>query len=297
MLKRLKKLRHNAVDFISIIVHPLFRLLGKKRIRILLYHRVCDLPEEAGFAFYVTPAKFSQQMEFLSRNGFNVMTLNELTDYRDGYNNLPLKSIVITFDDGYSDNYVNAFPILQRYNLKATFFVVTDYINSDSIFPWLNLDKGSLQHYQADKASWLPLTRQNILDMAAHGASFGAHTKTHCTLDSVEESEAIEELVDSRKCLEKILSTSVRCLSYPYGRVNNRIKNLAKEAGYRVAVAGVGSNTLRTDPFELRRITVQQQDSLAKFKRQIEGAYDWREYLQPVLKFIYYILYQGHEDK
>jgi len=124
-----------------------------------------------------------------------------------------------------------------------------------------------------------------------------AHTKTHCALDSVEESEAIEELVDSRKCLEGILSTSVRCLSYPYGRANNRIKNLAKEAGYRVAVVGTGSNTIRTNLFELKRITVQQQDSLAKFKRQIEGAYDWCEYLQSVLKFIYYILHQGHEGK
>jgi len=173
MIKKLKKLRHNAADFISIIVHPLFRLLRKKRIRILLYHRVCDLPEEAGFVFYVTTEAFSQQMEFLSRNGFNVMTLDELTDYRDKYKKLPPKSIIITFDDGYSDNYVNAFPILQRYNLKATFFIATAYINSQNIFPWLELDKRSFQHYQEDKASWLPLTRQNILDMAAHGASFG----------------------------------------------------------------------------------------------------------------------------
>ena len=286
LLSRLRGIFHTSVDFISIVIHPLCKLLAKNRVRILCYHRVCDIPHGIKFSFNVTPTAFAQQMEFLSRNKNNIITLDELINYKYKGKTLPLKSVIITFDDGYADNYLNAFPILERHNFKATIFLVTDYINGKRTFNWLKSDERSLLDYQVDKAAWLPLDRQSILYMQARGMSFGAHTKTHCALDGIEEQKAIDEIENSKKRLEEILLKPVICFSYPYSRMNERVKGLVKEAGYKIAVAGRGANTLKSDFLELKRIEIQKGDSLRKFARKVNGAYDWLEYLLSGKKFM-----------
>ena len=222
------------VDFASIVFHPLSKLLSKKGIRILCYHRVCDLPETKDYMrnLTVSPATFAQQMAFLSQNKFNVITLEQFVEYKHEKREPPPKTIVITFDDGYRDNYINAFAILGKYGFKANFFVVTDYIDSDIIFQWLNLGKESLSHSQENKRYWLPLTKDDILAMNANGACFGSHTKTHCSLNSVDESRAMEELRGSKECLEKILLKPVIFFCYPYGTVSKLTKNWVK-AGFQ----------------------------------------------------------------
>ena len=293
MIKVLRWIWLNGIDFISIMIHPLCKLLGKDHVRILFYHRVCDIPRGIEFSFYVTPTAFAQQMGFLSRNRFNIITLDELIDYKDKSKTPPPNTIIITFDDGYADNYVNAFPILEKYNFKATFFIVTDYIDSEQVFDWLKLDKWPLLDQPENKASWLPFNQQHILDMQARGASFGSHTKTHCALNKIKEEEAIKEIENSKKWLEEILSKPIRCFSYPYGGMNERVKGLVKDAGYEIAVAGTGANTMKSDFLELRRIEIQPGDSLSKFKRKVNGAYDWLEYMLPVAKFMQVFLSLG----
>jgi peptidoglycan/xylan/chitin deacetylase (PgdA/CDA1 family) len=232
-------------------------------------------------------------MEFLSQNGFNIITLDEFINHKDKNKKMPPKSIIITFDDGYADNYINALTVLEKYNFKATFFVVTDYIDSARIFQWLRFNNKPFSQYHGNKACWLPLSRQHILDMSAHGACFGSHTMTHCALDMVEESKAIEELRGSREYLEGILSKPVSYFSYPFSRANKNVKELVRTAGYRAAVIGIGANTLSSDFLELRRIEILRQDSISKFKRKVEGAYDWYPYLLSILIFVRRILYKS----
>jgi len=241
----------------------------------------------------VPPKVFAQQMAFLSQNGFNVITLEQFIDYRNENKKLPPKTVIITFDDGYRDNYLNAFPILEKHNFKATFFVVTDYINSDEIFHWLQLGEQSLFHFQENRQYWLPLSQQSILDMSAQGACFGSHTKTHCCLSDVDENRVMEELNGSREYLEKILLKPVRCFSYPYGGMNKSVGGLVKAGGYRAAVTTKrGGNSLKSEPLQLRRIAIYGQDSLDKFVRIVEGAYDWFEYLLPAIIFIQRLIFQ-----
>ncbi len=267
-----------GIDIISIIVHPLCRLWGKNRVRVLCYHRVCNLPETDDVMKYlhVPLAAFTEQMAFLARGNYNIITLEQLIDYRDNNREPPPKTIIMTFDDGYRDNYVNAFPSLQRYNLKGTFFLVTDYIDRDRIFSWLKLDEKSLAHSQQSRQYWMPLSREEILSMSAQGACFGSHTKSHCHLNEIDPSKVGEELVGSREYLEEILATPVRCFGYPYGEVSKSVKALVKVAGYHSAVGTKwGSNTLKSDFLELRRITIEGKDSLGRFSRKVDGAYDW----------------------
>ena len=295
MVKGLRKMMHNCAEFISVIIHPLSKLWSRGQVRILCYHSVCDLPEtkDCMDTLNVSPTVFDQQMAFLSKNGFNVITMDQFIDYKYENRKYPPKTVIITFDDGYRNNYINAFPILEKYNLKATFFVVTGDIDSDKIFHWLKLGVQSLSHYRENKQYWLPLDRQNILDMSAHDACFGSHTDSHCRLREIDKNKAVNELKISKECLEEILSKPVRCFSYPHGDMSNSVKSLVKAAGYSAAVSIMaGSNTLKSDFFELRRIAISGQDSYAEFKRKVEGAYDWIVYLLPAFRFIQQIIFQ-----
>lgn len=300
MGKRLRKMLHSCAEFISVIIHPLSKLWNKNQVRILCYHRVCDLPETNDSMMYlnVPPEAFAQQMAFLSQNGFNVITLDQFIDYKYENKKYPSKTVIITFDDGYRDNYINAFPILEKYNFRGTFFIVTDYIDGDRIFHWLKLGGKSLAHSQGNKQYWLPLSQGQILDMSAQGACFGSHTRSHCSFNSVDKSVAMEELKGSKEYLEKILRKPVRCFCYPYGDTNKSVKSLVKAAGYSAAVSTMaGGNTLKSDFFELRRIVINKKDSYAKFRRKVEGAYDWIEYLLPAFRFIQQIIFQKQGGK
>ena len=95
-------------------------------VPILNYNRVNDIDNNE---FTLTVEQFDAQMKYLVDSGYSVITLDELLDAWAGNGKLPKKPVIITFDDGHIDVYKNVFPILQKYNLKATFFIVTDNVN------------------------------------------------------------------------------------------------------------------------------------------------------------------------
>lgn len=275
-----------SVEIISTLVHPFSRSVLTGRIRILCYHRVCDLPhtDDVMHALHVSTGAFDEQMAFLAGNGFNVITLEQLVRYRDKNQQPPPKTIIVTFDDGYRDNYLNAFTIMEKYGLKGTFFVVTDYTTSNKVFQWLRLGQASLAHLDENRQYWVPLSAEEIREMSAQGSCFGSHTKTHCRLTHVSGRQAQEELKGSKAWLEALLDRPITCFSYPFGAMNDLIRNWVDAAGYRVAVAKVGSNTLKSNFLELRRFSVSSEDSLSKFIRKVEGAYDWQfNWLMPLL--------------
>ena len=237
------------------------------------------MPKEGKIKYWnVSPVSFTRQMDFLYRKKFNVITIDEFIDCKEKNLRPPSKSIIISFDDGYADNYIYAMPILDKYNFKPTFFVVTDYIDSQETFQWQGLkwDKPSLEHCNKNRASWLPLSESMILDMSRRGASFGSHTKSHLDLTQLERKEVIRQIINSKKRLEAILSHSVDCLSYPFGKISEEAKNLVKTTGYKAAVGSIfSSNNLKNDSFKLGRIIIEEQDSLCKFSNKVKGAYEW----------------------
>jgi peptidoglycan/xylan/chitin deacetylase (PgdA/CDA1 family) len=183
---------------------------------------------------------------------------------------VPVGSVVITFDDGYIDNYTHAYPILQQQNIPATIFLVSSYIGL--------ANKWDEQKQLADRSlmSW-----SQIQELVKQGVEFGAHTCTHPVLTAISPDRAEEEITVSRKQLESSLGVPVDLFAYPYGDYDPSVQALVQQAGFAGGcTADAGMNTLITPTFALRRTEIRGTDSLPRFLLSLwmgdAGALGWR---------------------
>lgn len=179
-------------------------------VPVLNYHQIND---EAHNVLTLSSSEFEAQMEYLRENGYTSITPEELSDYLETGKELPPKPVLITFDDGYMDNYRVAYPIMQKYHYTATIFLISDFI-------------GNYNRY---------LTWQQVREMQGQGFVFESHTLNHCLLTELSEEEIEFQLVKSRQALEWQLGKEVEYLAYPGGYYDKRIIKIAKQAGYRGA--------------------------------------------------------------
>lgn len=211
---------------------------------ILMYHYIND-EEPHRSKLGVSPATFEKQMRFLRRHNYNVITLEELANLIAGKNKIPRKTVAITFDDGYLDNYTNAYPVLKKYNIPATIFVVINRIGKR-----LGGD---------DYMSW-----QQIKDLAESGLiTIGSHSISHPNLSEIESEDKLQyEMLESKKILEEGLRKRVDFFSYPFGGVNIKVRASAARAGYK---ACVGTNFPRDYPnddiYALKRLRISENSS------------------------------------
>jgi peptidoglycan/xylan/chitin deacetylase (PgdA/CDA1 family) len=179
-------------------------------IPVLMYHSVSN---KKGSKLFMPVEKFRQQMKYLKDNGYNTLTAEEALEHFKNGSTVPEKSVLITLDDGYSDNYTEAFPILKEYGLKATVFVITASIDKDT---------GKL-------------TSQQIKEMAENGISIQSHTVNHDDLSSLPYEKQLSTLEDSKKQIENLTGKKVFCLAYPFGKYNKKTIQALQEAGYQMA--------------------------------------------------------------
>ena len=180
-------------------------------VPVLNYHQINDRDENA---LTVHTDQFEAQMKYLAEEGYHVITPEEMINAWENNEKLPEKPVIITFDDGYADNYRNAFPILQKYNLKATIFLISDYV---STYP----------NY---------LTWTQISEMQDSGLiDFESHTLSHEQLDSTSPEDTWNQLDGSKKALEWHLQKEINFLAYPCGSYDEELQQLVKKAGYRGA--------------------------------------------------------------
>lgn len=215
-------------------------LLGKSManatIPVLLYHRVGYTTDQ----LTVTPERFCNDLALLVDYGYQAISLQQFQNFLlGGGGDLPEQPVLITLDDGYVDNYENAFPILQNFGMSATFFIITGLLwTSGRLSPAL------------------------LREMAENGMCFGSHTVTHRPLASLPPQEAEEELNSSRATLESILGTAVNTISYPCGSYNDMIMQLTQKDGYQEGfTVRNGTCSTYSSLFELRRIPVFDYDS------------------------------------
>lgn len=209
--------------------------------RVLMYHSVAhDRDDGPVSPFKVSRSSFGAQLSHLRTRGYRTPPLDEgITSGADA-------DVLITFDDGYLDNYTVAFPLLQEHGLRASLFVVADFQRRRNF--WDD---------EAPSRNAPLLEPRHMREMAAHGIEFGSHTLTHAALSRLGDVALRRELVDSKHAIEDIIGGPVRHLAYPYGDVDRRTKAAARAAGYTAAF-GVNSGPLRpaTDRFEIRRVLV-----------------------------------------
>ena len=178
-------------------------------IPVLAYHRVLrKLAFRNGelSSPYVMPRlQFEQQMKYLAENGFQAVSLDEVFLNP----NSTAKRIIISFDDGYKDNYTVAFPILKKFGLKATFFVIANRIGTGQFMSWDNL--------------------QMLLEAKMEVQS---HTLNHQPLSTLSELTLMDELVNSKILLEQRLDKQVHFVSFPHGMYNRAVLKTCKQVGY-----------------------------------------------------------------
>ena len=216
-------------------------------VPILMYHHVGDSEESN---VNVSLNAFERQMEFLKIHHQRVMSLEDYIGHRKLGQPVPWNTVVITFDDGYLDNFTNAFPVLKRMGLPATIFMITENIGKDG---------------------WLGAEDLKILELS--GVTIGSHTLRHAFLPDLKKEEIIDELRKSRNQLEKIIGHPVFVFSYPGGGVTREAKALVAQEGYQGAVTtNYGSE--RRDVYALRRIKIGEHDgNLFRFWAKLSGLY------------------------
>lgn len=221
---------------------------------IICYHCVKDRADS-----YLRPTKvsdFKNQMQYLS-SAYNPISLQEMAQHIQDGTSLPSKAVTVTFDDGYRDNYENAYPILKEYNIPATVFLTTGFIGTGEIPVW---EKG---YYRSDKE--LMLSWKQVREMSDSGISFGSHTLTHPFLTRISRRQVEKEINLSKDIIEQQIGKSVNAFAYPSGDFNSNIKGIVKEAGYSAAVSTVaGYNSTNDDVHELKRNIIQLQSFFHK---------------------------------
>lgn len=219
----------------------IFWVYPKYTTPILMYHNI-DYGEGS---FYVSPENFARQMGYIRNKGYQVITLDRLVN-NINYGKKPLRNaVVITFDDGYRNNFEYAYPLLKKFNFPATIFLATDFIG----------------RYFESRGNEFMKWDEAIL-MSKNGISFGAHTKSHLELGNVEdEALAFEEIYGSKKIIEEKIGMPVDYFCYPSGSFNERIKELVAQAGYKGAcTTNRGFIKYNRDAYELKRIKVTNSD-------------------------------------
>jgi peptidoglycan/xylan/chitin deacetylase (PgdA/CDA1 family) len=213
---------------------------------IVVFHRILDTTPDDGLSTGVR--MFERYCSYFTRH-FDVVPLGELVHRLECGRRLN-RELAITFDDGYRDNFENAAPVLEKFSLPATFFVITQWIGTD-VVPWWDRKRG-VRH------PWM--TWDQVRALHRRGFDVGAHTRTHVDLGSVCGGDARNEILGSRLDLERELAAPVDLFAYPYGRWNNVTEpniELVKAAGFRCCSSGCGGiNTAGTDPFHLRRVLI-----------------------------------------
>lgn len=217
------------------------------RVPILIYHYIGNNPnptDKQRDSLSVIPDKFEEQMKYLKDNGYDTISLDTLYPAIRGQITLPTKSIVLTFDDGYVDFYINAYPILLKYGLHATVFIPINLMNQGYYLSW-----------------------NQIREMSGSGLiNFGTHGMNHWQLASLPLPIAELEIIQSKKILQDNLGIPINFIAYPYGSINENIINMTKKAGY---MGGVGTWANKTQSegtiFDMPRMRVGGGANLETF--------------------------------
>ena len=181
---------------------------------ILLYHSVgSDVP------LSIPTRDFERQVAYLKKH-FRIVLLRDLRQVLAGARQEEAFAC-ITFDDGLLDNYENALPILENYDVKASFFITVG-----------SLGKTNWTSYGDQQC----MTATQLREVSSLGHEVGAHTVTHPKLTRVPSAQAHQEIVESKVILEDLLGEQVVSFAYPKGDYNEDVKGLASKAGFQYAV-------------------------------------------------------------
>ncbi len=239
-----------AVLAVAVLVF-IFWLRDRYVVPILTYHNVSDHLGEFSLN-NVTPQSFAWQMNFLKKYNYHVISFDDYVQAHAKGLAFARNTVVIHFDDGYDDNYTNAYPILKRHRFPAMVFLVSGSVGKPGFLNW-----------------------NQIKEMEAGRFMAGSHTHHHVHLPDVPYSVAKDEILTSKAIIEARLGHPILYFVYPSGGFTEEIKGLVEDAGYKAAgTTNRGRDRLNRDLFELNRIRIKNSETHLTFWAKLTGYYN-----------------------
>ncbi|MBD0379556.1 polysaccharide deacetylase family protein [Paenibacillus sp. WST5] len=214
-------------------------------IPVLNYHSIGNEP---GNTLVLHPDKLAKQLEYLKEHEYTPLTMSDFILILEKKLTPPSKPVLLTFDDGYTDNYELAMPLLKQYGYPATLFMSPGAVG------------------QPDYLNW-----EQVKEMHEAGWDIHPHGMTHPYLSKLSVEKQKEEITEARRLIEEQLGTTADVFCYPYGAFNSKTLTILKDAGFRYAFTiEQGRTTSSQKPFQLKRIYVNGEDSLAAWSRKLK---------------------------
>lgn len=235
-------------------LYTFFRKKVFKRYRsiVLVYHEIGK--QGVNSKYSVSVKNFEKQMDYIKRH-FSAVSLDTILETKERKPNIATDAVAITFDDGFKDNFLNAYPVLKKYKLHATIFLISGWI--------------------VHKKDMLNLEEINIMEK--DGIGFGSHTVTHRMLSNLDSNTANDEICRSKSELENLLKKEMCYFAYPYGKKRHyteEVKVKVKQAGYKAAFTTENTETnTHSDRFELGRFCIRNFPLYA-FKARVSGIFE-----------------------
>jgi peptidoglycan/xylan/chitin deacetylase (PgdA/CDA1 family) len=274
------------------LVRPLMKtgvVSAKRTLPILMYHSISDVAESEVSPYYKTstsPARFEQQMRWLTEAGFRSVDLEEGLRLAQRGIEKQEKIVVITFDDGFRDFYDSAFPVLKKCGHTATMFLPTAFL------------RDKRQSFKNKEC----LTWREVRELRTDGIRFGSHTASHPVFYKSSWQEIENELAVSKENLERALGEKITSFAYPYAfpqhdrQFVKKFQELLRQLGYQsCATTVIGRVQTDDDPFCLKRLPINDDDDRTLFLAKLNGAYDWLAHPQSWFKSAHHRL--GHSSR
>jgi len=225
----------------------MFNLYSNKTF-VIMYHKI-EEHKEGLKGICVRPKTFDRQMKYLYSRGFRTIPFKQLVEILKTKSKIPKKVFVLTFDDGYENNYTDAFPILKKYNFTATIF-----LNAGAI--------GKHYEYPRSGPAQKHLSAEQITEMSEL-IDFGSHCITHPVLTQISFNEVLEEIKTSKTIIEKITKKPVDTFCYPYGEYDRNIVDTVKKYYSGACTTKSCLVSENTDPYLIPRIELKELRSMS----------------------------------
>lgn len=235
---------------------------------ILAYHSVHPDRQDV---INVSPLRFAQHMQWLADHGYRGVSLRQYREAHSRRQPSASRMVAITFDDGYLDNFTEAWPILQKHHFTATIFVIPGRVGTQIIHDeqWLS------QFPSVPREAYAYMDWHHILSLMDAGIEIGSHTMTHPLLDEIAPEEQSREIHEAKHVLESHLGRSVESFCYPAGHFSDATLRFVREAGYRQAVVTpYKAGQIRGGEFTLKRAGLYRDDTLPRFLFKISPLFD-----------------------
>ncbi|WP_159437434.1 polysaccharide deacetylase family protein [Hymenobacter daecheongensis] len=250
-----------SLSYIAAQVLSVYRSARMQKARpgflpILMYHKIPTEPLQTKHRIFVTAENFEKHLRYFQSRGFTPITFKDYLAFANGdqpLRDFPARPIILTFDDGYTDNYTNLLPLMQRYGYRGVIYLLGDAAVRYNF-------------WDADSDPTEPrceiMSEDEKRAFVTAGWEIGAHTLTHVNLTTLPPAQAAHEIRASKNALERTLGTEVVSFAYPYGSVNEPLKKLVQQAGFTFGVAtDTGGMHLEDDHFQIFRVNIFPEET------------------------------------